>query len=413
MSLDRRNFLKGLGGLGIAGGAAAITAGTLTSSGAAAATDIPTDPRLPAVPFHGVHQAGILTPAPPAAIFAVCDLTTNDRREVVELHAVDHHGRPADDGGRRAARPRSRRATDRQRSARDGRSCGRAHGDRRRRGVGLRRPIRAWPPHKPKRLTPMRTFPNDNLDPTQTHGDLVLQICAGHRDTTLRALRLISKHTRGGMQLRYRVDGFISPPAPSGTPRNQLGFKDGIANPPVTADTALADRLVWAASRRARLGGRRQLPRAADHPDVRRVLGPRLAQRAGEDDRPAPRLGRSTRRQRRDRHTGICARTRTAPSSRSTPTSGLSNPRTPATDDSRILRRGYNYDRGDDSNGNLDVGLVFNCFQQDPVRQFEATQRRLIDEPLVDYISPTGGGYFFTLPGVRDVHDWYGRTLFA
>ena len=89
----------------------------------------------------------------------------------------------------------------------------------------------------------------------------------------------------------------------------------------------------------------------------------------------------------------------------------LANPRTPKTADQRILRRGYNYHRGIDEAGDLDQGLMFIAFNQDPARQFATIQRRLNNEPMVDYITPVGGGYFFVPRGTRSAADWIGSAL--
>ena len=69
--------------------------------------------------------------------------------------------------------------------------------------------------------------------------------------------------------------------------------------------------------------------------------------------------------------------------------------------------------RGFDAAGALDQGLIFVAFNQSPARQFATIQERLLNEPMTDYITPVGGGYFFAPPGSRGESDMVGSGMFT
>jgi deferrochelatase/peroxidase EfeB len=76
-----------------------------------------------------------------------------------------------------------------------------------------------------------------------------------------------------------------------------------------------------------------------------------------------------------------------------------------------LLRRAFNYSRGVTKSGQLDMGLIFICFQADLEASFLAVQKRLNGEPLEEYIKPTGGGYYFVLPGVPSEGNYLGQGM--
>jgi deferrochelatase/peroxidase EfeB len=269
---------------------------------------------------------------------------------------------------------------------------------------------------KPRELVTMPFLANDRLDPKLSHGDLSIIFEAGHNDTVQFALRQLMRRTRSDLVLRWMIDGYArgigaGQASEAATPRNLLGFKDGTSNLDVD-DNDLMDRHVWVGPQDGEpawaVGGSYQAVRIIrmfvefwDRTQLveqealigrSKLSGAPLGMQ-GEFDDPDYPEDPDGKRIKLDAHIR------------------LANPRTPETEENRILRRGFNYSRGFDGAGRLDQGLAFIAYQRSLQKGFLTVQDRLKGEPLEEYIMPVGGGFFFSLPGVTGPDRFLGDQL--
>jgi deferrochelatase/peroxidase EfeB len=406
-SFERRSFLRGAAAAGVI---AAASGSLLGSSDAAHAAAPATAPAAGAVPFFGEHQSGIVTPPKtpqPQAILASFDVTAKNRGELTALfRTLTSRARFLTSGG-----PAPKSGPQSQGTGLLGNTVvpdgltvtvgvGASLFDHR---FGLA-------DRKPAELVTMHAFAHDHLNPAESNGDVSLQLCANHNDVLLNALRDIQDHTKNAMRLRWSIDGFRPPPRPSGTPRDQLGFHDDVADYYIRKAKNGYNQFVWAHPGRPEpawtTGGTYQVIRIVQfHLDAwERVPEAEQEKMIGRRKVSGIPLNGGTNEE---------SPVVYDPAGKVIPFNchiRLANPKTAQVPAVHIWRRSYQYIRAPHIKGQLEAGHAFICYQSN-LRTYIDMQTRLENEMLVPFLTPTGGGYFFALAGVADDHDYYARTL--
>ncbi|POP46045.1 deferrochelatase/peroxidase EfeB [Superficieibacter electus] len=412
---SRRRLLKNIGALGgalVVGGGCPVAHAAKPQS---APGTLSPNARMETQPFYGPHQAGILTPQQAAMMLVAFDVLASDKAGLERLfRLLTRRIAFLTTGGPAPQTPNPRMPpTD---SGILGKfiapdnltitvSLGHSLFDDR---FGLAA-------HRPKKLQKMTRFPNDSLDAALCHGDVLLQICANTQDTVIHALRDIIKHAPDLLSVRWKREGFISDHAARSngkeTPINLLGFKDGTANPD-SQNPALMDEVVWVTAEQGEpawaTGGSYQAVRIIQFHVEFWDRTPLKEQQTifGRDKATGAPLGMHNEHDvpdyAQDPDGDIIALDSHI---------RLANPRTPQTQSSLMMRRGYSYSLGVTNAGQLDMGLLFVCYQHDLKKGFLTVQQRLNGEALEEYIKPIGGGFFFVLPGAQGSDNYLGQSL--
>jgi deferrochelatase/peroxidase EfeB len=411
-SVSRRGFFLGAGGFAAGGllvGAAAGVGGTLAVQGAGgsetAATAGVTYPF-----FDQAHQAGVQTPPQKYSVFMTYDMTSTSKTDlqvllarwtaaIAQLVKGAPIGNP-DPSGTDAV------ALD------SGEALGLG-------AQGLTVTIGLGPglfdsrfglaDKRPALLTDLPTLPSDQLQSGYTGGDLCLSACADDPQVAYHAIRNLTRMARGTATTNWTVTGFgrASAGPNQETPRNLLGFKDGTRN--IVEESDLA-KWVWLKDQdQAWMNGGTYMVARKIHQNIEiwdtDAISDQQTVFGRTKGEGAPLTGK------KEFDTPNFSKKNAAGDPVISPTAHIALAAHENNGGIKILRRSYNYTEGIDDVGQIDAGLLFIAFMNDP-GHFVTIQTKLgsVDR-LNEYITHVGSAIFAVPRGPR-TGSYIGAELF-
>ncbi|MFF1278148.1 iron uptake transporter deferrochelatase/peroxidase subunit [Streptomyces marokkonensis] len=398
--VSRRQLLGTAGATGMLLGAAAGVAGHAAAApgNVTPLTTLGSDRS----PFHGTYQSGITSELQSRGHLLAFDLAAGaGRREAAALMrrwsataARLMAGEPADGGDIDVARdagPSSLTVTF---------GFGHSFFDR----TGLQH-------QRPRALDPLPDFSSDRLDKARGNGDLWVQIGANDALVAFNAMRVIQRNAGPAARVRWQMNGFNRSPGATAHPmtaRNLMGQIDGTRNPrgdddfeksvfvPADGEPDWMANGSYVVIRRIRmlLDDWEKLSRR----DQEKVIGRRKSD-------GAPLTGGAET-------TAIELEKTDAEGNLVVPINAHARVSRPDYNQgATILRRMFSYHDGHDKDGTPDAGMLFVCWQADPLRGFVPVQRHLDrGDALSQYIRHEASG-LYAVPGGAADGEYVGQRL--
>ncbi|WP_329120172.1 iron uptake transporter deferrochelatase/peroxidase subunit [Streptomyces sp. NBC_01465] len=265
---------------------------------------------------------------------------------------------------------------------------------------------------RPSQLDPLPDFSGDRLDAKRSGGDLWVQIGANDALVAFHALRQLQKDAGSAARVRWQMNGFNRAPGATASPmtaRNLMGQIDGTGNPKESDDDFAARIFVPASGQPAWMAGGsyavvrriRMLLDSWEHLSTHQqeqVIG-----RRKKDGAPLSGGTETTEMDLDKRGTdGKLLVPSDAHARISAPEQNGG---------AAMLRRPFSYHDGVSADGTPDAGLLFVCWQADPLKGFVPVQRKLDrGDALSAFVRHESSG-LFAVPGGPKAGEYVGQRL--